>query len=59
MVALFDHLTATADPSARQLVPAEVRRLGDDPALVETVRLGDLVELLAGLQLLSAAPARS
>lgn len=35
---LFDHLTATADPSARHLVAEEVRRLADEPALVETLR---------------------
>jgi sugar diacid utilization regulator len=37
-VTLFDHLTATADPSARHLVPEEVRRLVEEPALVETLR---------------------
>jgi DNA-binding PucR family transcriptional regulator len=37
-VTLFDHLTATADPSSRHLVPEEVRRLVDEPALVETLR---------------------
>ena len=37
-VTLFDHLTATADPSARHLVAEEVRRLADEPALVETLR---------------------
>jgi hypothetical protein len=37
-VTLFDHLTATADPSARHLVPEEVRRLALEPALVETLR---------------------
>jgi hypothetical protein len=97
-VALFDHLTATADPSSRHLVADEVRRLATEPALVETLRayagsdlnvaeaarqlvvhantvhyrlgrvqqlsgrdprrFGDLVELLAALQLVSA-PARS
>ena len=37
-VTLFDHLTATADPSARHLVADEVRRLAEEPALVETLR---------------------
>jgi hypothetical protein len=97
-VSLFDHLTATADPSSRNLVADEVRRLAAEPALVETLRayaaadlnvaeaarnlvvhantvhyrlgrvqqisgrdprrFGDLVEMLAALQLVSA-PARS
>lgn len=93
-VTLFDHLTATADPSARHLVGEDVRRLAEEPALVDTLRayaaadlnvaeaarqlvvhantvhyrlgrvqqlsgrdprrFGDLVELLAGLRLVSA-----
>lgn len=38
-VPLFDHLTVTADPSSRHLVPEEVRRLSGEPALVETLRV--------------------
>lgn len=34
---LFDHLTATADPSARHLVSDAVRRLAREPGLVETL----------------------
>jgi sugar diacid utilization regulator len=37
-VALFDHLTATADPSSGHMVDERVRRLAREPALVETLR---------------------
>lgn len=37
-VGLLDHLTATADPSTRRLVPEEVWRLADEGSLVDTLR---------------------
>jgi sugar diacid utilization regulator len=37
-VGLLAHLTATADPSSRRLVPAPVRQLAGERALVETLR---------------------